>query len=329
MAKGYIGSTAHKAFLGKIKMKKGYVGTTSIYSAGNIVTYIVDSGVTYIEDVDEGISCLSPTSFTPQKNGWTFCGWRSDSTANGTVLSSKIMGDTPVTLYAVFCQTISISYSGNGATSGSTSAQTGYRYYNNGIIVNPSFTVKANGFARTNYIFTGWKSGNTSYAVGQSVTLSANLTLTAQWYTSVISSTIKQTYKPYFDSPKTLYAWYGQKYDLTWFKKLTFRINWYYNDWMDSKGKYYYDYWDFIAGVGLNNTAFTKSVKHGKVAFQSYTEEASGTVTLTLDVSTLTGYYYIGVGILQINGYADAGGAGHSNSTCNPAYVQCTSVTLS
>ena len=33
-----------------------------------------------------------------------------------------------------------LSYSGNGATSGSTASQTGYRYYNNGSTTNPSFT---------------------------------------------------------------------------------------------------------------------------------------------------------------------------------------------
>lgn len=188
MAKGYLGVITYKGYLGNIKMKKGYIGSTMVYSAGNICTYHVNTNEVYTEEIDEGESCLSPISFTPTLSGWTFIGWREDNAANGTVLTSKIMGDSPITLYAVFRQTITLAYAGNGATSGSTTAQTGYRYYNNGNVVNPSFTVKTNGFARSGYLFTGWKSGNTDYAVGQTVTLSSNLTLAAQWYTTAVTN---------------------------------------------------------------------------------------------------------------------------------------------
>lgn len=104
--------------------------------------------------------------------------------ASGNVLGSLEMGDGPVTLYAVFRQMVTLSYNGNGATSGSTAAQTGYRYYNNGNVANPIFTVKANGFSRSGYIWTGWMSGSTGYAAGQSVTLSSSLSLAAQWHTA-------------------------------------------------------------------------------------------------------------------------------------------------
>lgn len=173
--------------MGETKVKKIALGSEVVWSGGNVVTYITGNG-TYQEEVEEGATCLSPTSFTPAISGWTFIGWRTDKTASGSVISNLIMGDAPITLYAVFRQTITLSYAGNGATSGSTSAQTGYRYYNNGNVVNPSFTVKANGFAKSGYIWTGWKSGSTDYAVGQSITLSSNLTLTAQWYTAAVTN---------------------------------------------------------------------------------------------------------------------------------------------
>lgn len=254
-------------YLCSTKIKKVYLGSTKIYSSGNIVTYHVDTGTTYQEEVDDGESVLSPKTFTPTKSGWYFVGWKTNSTANGDVLSSKVMGDDPITLYAVFRQTITVtyynnsttaskttgyryynnnnianpsfkltqaassgwtargwsttnkgnasitynngatftrdssitlyglyqrtitlSYAGNGNTGGSTAAQTGTQYWAPAGAINPSFTVKANGFTRTNYIFTGWKSGSTAYAVGQSVTLSANLTLTAQWYTAAATN---------------------------------------------------------------------------------------------------------------------------------------------
>lgn len=173
-----------KLNIGAAKVKKMYRGDVKVYSAGNICTYHVDTGITYQEEVDEGASCLSPKSFTPAKAGWEFVGWREDQTAGSSVLTGKLMGDDPVTLYAVFQKVVTLSYNGNGATSGSTAAQAGIRYYNNGNVLNPGFTVMANGFAKSGYIFTGWMSGSTAYTAGQSVTLSSSLVLTAQWYTA-------------------------------------------------------------------------------------------------------------------------------------------------
>lgn len=184
----YFGNKKAKLYIGTAKIKKGYIGATRVYSAGNIVTYVVDTSNTKQEEVDEGGSVLSPKTFTPSKSGWTFIGWRSDKTASGSVISSMVMGDSPITLYAVFRQTVTLSYAGNGATSGSTTAQTGYRYYNNGNVANPSFTVKENRFVKSGYIWIGWMSGSTAYAVGQSVTLSSNMTLTAQWYTATATT---------------------------------------------------------------------------------------------------------------------------------------------
>lgn len=183
-----IQSSKVKLMCGGGKIAKMYCQGDVIYSSGNIVTYMVDTGVSYQEEVDEGESCLSPKTFTPAKSGWTFLGWREDTSASAAVLGSKVMGDEPVTLYAVFQQVITLSYSGNGNTGGSTASQTGYRYYNAGNSVNPTFIIRANGFTRTNYLFTGWMSGSTSYAVGQSIALSTNLTLTAQWYTTAATT---------------------------------------------------------------------------------------------------------------------------------------------
>ena len=177
-----------KLNIGAAKIKKMYRGDVKVYSAGNICTYHVDTGITYQEEVDEGASCLSPGTFTPAKAGWEFVGWREDQTAGSSVLTGKLMGDDPVTLYAVFQKVVTLSYNGNGATSGSTAAQAGIRYYNNGNVLNPGFTVMANGFAKSGYIFTGWMSGSTAYTAGQSVTLSSSLVLTAQWYTAAATT---------------------------------------------------------------------------------------------------------------------------------------------
>ena len=70
-----------------------------------------------------------------------------------------------------------ITYNGNGATGGSTAA-TSFTYGN-------TASVRANGFTRTNYTFTGWNTkadgSGTAYAAGASYKAAANLTLYAQW----------------------------------------------------------------------------------------------------------------------------------------------------
>ena len=82
------------------KIKKGYYGSMLFYSCGNTVTYVVN-GTNYDEDVEEGASVLSPASFTPGKPGWTFCGW-SLSADNHSIQTNLVMGENPMTLYAVW-----------------------------------------------------------------------------------------------------------------------------------------------------------------------------------------------------------------------------------
>lgn len=264
---GYIlnGTILKDIFLNGTETKKRYIHGTRYYSAGNIVTYYVDSNTYYQEEVDSDASCLNPTTFTPSKSGWAFVGWREDTIASGDVLSSKIMGDEPITLYAVFRQTVTVSYyqvsnsakqqsvgnkyynngnyldptftiypngygaewtfrgwttgtaandsvtyadivnreftsdvtlyvllqrpvtlsyDGNGASSGSVGSETKYVYlnsYGSNTIINPTFTLKSNGYNRSDYAFTGWNLG----AVGATVTLSSNTTAYAQWVQAV------------------------------------------------------------------------------------------------------------------------------------------------
>lgn len=195
-----------KVFLGDIKVKRVYIGDRRVYSAGNIVTYHVDAGKKYTEEVDSDATCLKPTTFTPTKPGWNFVGWREDKTANGSVLSSKIMDDAPITLYAVFSQTITLSYNGNGSTSGSTSSESKTRYYNNENIKNPAFTVKTSGFTKSGYTFLNWMNttSGATYNVGQSIELSQSITLYASWepneiivYQQVIDGDVKIHNKNY------------------------------------------------------------------------------------------------------------------------------------
>ncbi len=143
---------------------------------GSNVTYRVDRN-TYTELIQNGASALSPKSFTPSKSGYTFVGWREDNTATSSVLSTKVGNGNAFTLYAVFKRTLTASFNGNGATGGSTGSVSGVQYYNNGNVANPTITLPANGFTRKNYTFSKWNYG----VVGAKVTLTNNITVTAQW----------------------------------------------------------------------------------------------------------------------------------------------------
>lgn len=184
---------------GAKKIYRMYHGNERIYPNAGMVTYHVDTNVTYTEEVDIDESILNPSTFTPSKSGWTFVGWRKDTTASGSVISDEVMTGDDVTLYAVFKQTITLSYNGNGATGGSTSEQTGIRYYNNGNTSNPSFILKSNGFSRTYYNFVNWRMGSVSgtpYNPGSSVILNQNTVFYAEWLWDGVMYSVSRGYHP-------------------------------------------------------------------------------------------------------------------------------------
>lgn len=176
----------YKVSLGDLQsISKISLGEKVVYSAGNAVTYRVDTNNVYTEEVDEGESCLSLKSFTPAKSGWEFVGWRQDTSAGGNVLGGLVMGDVPITLYAVFRQSVTVTYYNNSATAGSTSA---YRYYNNGNTVNPSFTLTQ--AARSGWTASGWSTGNTgnsgiTYNNGAAFTRDSSITLYGMYQQTV------------------------------------------------------------------------------------------------------------------------------------------------
>ena len=94
------GAKPKKMYINGLKVKKAYCMGKRVWSAGSTVTYICN-GVTYTEEVDEGQTVLSPTSFTPSKSGCSFVGWSTSASSTATV-SSLVMSDKPITLYAVF-----------------------------------------------------------------------------------------------------------------------------------------------------------------------------------------------------------------------------------
>lgn len=213
------------AYYGSVKIGQIYKGSQLVYQSAFNVTYVVDTGVSYTEKVKPKASMLSPKTFTPVKSGWTFVGWRTDKTASSSVLTSaSATGHT--TLYAVFKQSVTVSYAGNGATSGSTTAHSAYKYYNNGNTVGAAFKLKSSGFAKAAHKFNKWAQGSasgTQYSVDASVTLTANTTFYAVW-TAVTTNAWSGTIESYGSSISPEKPFTIGTFDLTGFGSITLDI---------------------------------------------------------------------------------------------------------
>lgn len=119
------------------------------------------------------------------KTGHTFEGWNTAADGSGTNYSAEdtvTIGSTDVTLYAQWdINSYTVTYDGNGASSGSAPAGGSY-VYNSGITI-PGNT---GGLVKTGHTFAGWNTaangGGTDFLAGSTHTIgAADVTLYAQW----------------------------------------------------------------------------------------------------------------------------------------------------
>jgi uncharacterized repeat protein (TIGR02543 family) len=122
-------------------------------------------------------TALTSNSFT--LTGYTFAGW---STSAGGSIDYADGASYPftssTTLYALWtANNNTLTFDGNGSTSGATAAQT--------IATNASATLTTNGFSKTGYTFSGWSTsagGSVVYSDGANYTIgTGNSTLYAVW----------------------------------------------------------------------------------------------------------------------------------------------------
>ena len=167
-----------------------YVGQVLVYrrsSGGDAkvnITYMVDTGVSYVEEIRVGTTILDPKTFKPEKSGYEFVGWRLDNEADESVLTDAEANEN-TTLYAVFKKSVVVTYNANGG-GGTTSESSGFAYYNNGTITEALITLRESGFTpETQYKnFSAWAEGSTDgtqYAAGQTISLAENTTFYAVW----------------------------------------------------------------------------------------------------------------------------------------------------
>lgn len=155
-------------------------------------------------------------------SGWTARGWTTSASGGASAITyangATFTRSSNITLYGCYYRTVTVYYNGNGATSGSTSASTGTAYYHSASGgTNASITIRANGFAKTDYVFVRWRlngTRGTAYSAGGTYSSTADATMYAEWslrtkYYYVFSyvPTTDQTYQyPYTVSKYRRYS---------------------------------------------------------------------------------------------------------------------------
>lgn len=128
---------------------------------------------------DAEAKALSSNAFT--RTGYTFAGWATSPsgtkvyTPGESVRNLTAAENGTIHLYALWkANTYTVTFNGNGATSGTMEKQN--------VAYNTPVSLNANTFEREGYTFAGWKTtGGNSYANGASITATENITLNATW----------------------------------------------------------------------------------------------------------------------------------------------------
>lgn len=142
---------------------KVFVGAQKVFSMGAQVTYKIDNGNEKTIEVENGVDATKTFTPTPPSSDWEFAGWRSDTTANGSIITSKtVEDDTPFTLYAVFRKQITVNF----YSTSTAVPKTDYMYYNNGNTKKAQFRLKYNS-SSSEWTPRGW---STSTAGNASIT---------------------------------------------------------------------------------------------------------------------------------------------------------------
>ncbi len=135
-----------------------------------------DSGST-ARETNHAPSALTANGYS--RTGYGFVGWNTTANGSGTAYpdGATYQFTANVTMFAqwVVNASFTVTFDGNGATSGSTAAETNHA---------PT-ALSANGFSRSGYAFAGWNSAadgsGIAYADGATYAFTANVTLYAQW----------------------------------------------------------------------------------------------------------------------------------------------------
>ena len=163
----------------------GYESSTNlsdsvVVKARYSVTFNAQNGTdSIVKSVVDGGTVSLPAA--PTKDGYVFDGWFPASDGTGTQFTATTPVTADTTVYAKWIEenqppvvTYTVTYRGNGGT-GAVIDQATYK-------TGDPATVLPNTFVRDGYTFAGWKdTAGTSYSAGDTIQMTGNVTLTAQW----------------------------------------------------------------------------------------------------------------------------------------------------
>jgi len=165
-------------------------GNTTLYAIWKLNAYTVTynyayNGGTSATKTQQQVVVGNAIDLTPTaaKSGYTFIGWNTSATAT-TGLSSLKMGNSAVTLYAIYRKTITVTYrDGQGTTSSSVYAYNKATSASIKLATPRSYTDNCVG---PQWSALGWSTGTTAsssinYSSGQTITISSNLKLYGQY----------------------------------------------------------------------------------------------------------------------------------------------------
>ena len=138
---------------------------TAVWEARSFtVTYVLLNGKTRAETVNYG---QTVTLGEEPRTGYTFVGWKDGENVYHAGETITVTGD--MTLTAVWeARSFTVTYV---LLNGKTRAET----------VNYGQTVTLGEEPRTGYTFVGWKDGEKMYHAGETITVTGDMTLTAEW----------------------------------------------------------------------------------------------------------------------------------------------------
>jgi uncharacterized repeat protein (TIGR02543 family) len=178
--------------------------TTFVMPAANVTLYAIwgltrtltynanDGSGSVPAPASYGSGATVTVSFTPQptRTGRVFAGWSTSTTGSAlyTAIGTKTFVITAnTTLYAVWVTTgtaFTVTFNGNGSTSGAMATES--------FVAGTAKALTTRAYNRTNYTFLGWATSTTGpvvYTNGQSITVTANLTLYAVWAANTVTVT--------------------------------------------------------------------------------------------------------------------------------------------
>ncbi len=164
-----------------------YMGNHNMYSVGAVVTYQIEADEAITKTVASRADAIANAPLA-RKTGYTLLGWRKDTEADTRVLTDYIIeSEAPVTLYAVFKKTVTVTFDANGGEDedgGDEISLTSNLYFNNGNAVSDSITLPMCPFEMEDYAFCGWTKDATQGVQGkpgQEVTVSEDTIYYAAW----------------------------------------------------------------------------------------------------------------------------------------------------